>query len=84
MAGVYRWIRPLAPAAAVLLTGLVMVNVALWIYYRRTLSEMAFMTVMIWTVLVLNSALEAGQLRLGGNRDNGRRGHGRCSDRAGR
>jgi hypothetical protein len=63
MAGVYRWIRPLAPAAAVLLTGLVMVNVALWIYYRRTLSEMAFMAAMIWTVLALNSALDAASGR---------------------
>ena len=59
MAGVYRWTRALAPAAAMLLTGLVMVNVALWIYYRRTLSEMAFMAVMIWTVIALNSALDA-------------------------
>lgn len=59
MAGVYRWTRSLAPAAAVLLTGLVMVNVAFWIYYRRTLSELAFMTVMIWAVIALNSALES-------------------------
>jgi hypothetical protein len=63
MAGVYRWIRSLAPAAALLLTGLVMVNVALWIYYRRTLSETAFMAAMIWTVLALNSALEADSAR---------------------
>jgi hypothetical protein len=59
MAGVYRWVRGLAPAAAVLLTGLVMLNVAFWIYYRRTLSELAFMMVMIWTVIALNLALEA-------------------------
>ncbi len=63
MAGVYRWTRSLAPTAAVLLTGLVMVNVALWIYYRRTLSELAFMTVMIWAVIALNAALQAGALR---------------------
>ncbi len=63
MAGVYRWTRTLAPAAAVLLTGLVMVNVALWIYYRRTLSEMAFMAAMIWTALALNSALQASSGR---------------------
>jgi hypothetical protein len=59
MAGAYRWFRGLAPAAAVLLTGLVMVNVAFWIYFRRTLSELAFMTVMIWTVVALNAALDA-------------------------
>ena len=63
MAGVYRWIRSLAPEAAVLLTGLVMVNVALWIYYRRTLSEVAFMAAMIWTVLALNAALAAASGR---------------------
>ncbi len=63
MAGVYRWTRGLAPGAAVLLTGLTMVNVALWIYYRRTLSEMAFMAAMIWTVTALDSALEAGSAR---------------------
>jgi hypothetical protein len=59
MAGVYRWFGGMAPQAAVLLTGLVMVNVAFWIYFRRTLSELAFMTVMIWTVLALNAALDA-------------------------
>ncbi len=63
MAGVYRWTRSLAPTAAVLLTGLVMVNVAFWIYFRRTLSELAFMTVMIWSVITLNAALETGSLR---------------------
>ena len=60
MAGVYRWTCRMAPAAALLLTALSIVNVAFWIYYRRTLSELAFMTVMIWTVVALDSALEAG------------------------
>ncbi len=60
MAAVYRWMRRFAADGAVLLTGLVMVNTALWIYYRRTLSEMAFMTVMMWAVLALDSALESG------------------------
>jgi hypothetical protein len=59
MAGVYRWTRGLAPVASIWLTGLVMLNVALWIYYRRTLSEMAFMAAMIWTVVALNAALDA-------------------------
>jgi len=59
MAGLYRWTRAIAPGAAMLLTGLVMVDVAFWIYYRRTLSELAFMTVMIWAVVALNAALEA-------------------------
>ncbi len=60
MVGVYRWTCRMAPAAALLLTALSIVNVAFWIYYRRTLSELAFMTVMIWTVVALDSALEAG------------------------
>jgi hypothetical protein len=65
MIGLYRWTSRQAPTAALLLTGLVMVNVSLWIYYRRTLSEVAFMTVMIWTVIALNHTLNAqnGYLR---------------------
>jgi hypothetical protein len=60
MVAIYRWFRKLAPGAAVLLTGLTMVNVAFWIYFRRTLTETAFMAVMMWAVVVLDSALEAG------------------------
>ncbi len=63
MAGVYRWTVKLAPDAALLLTGLTMVNVTLWIYFRRTLSELAFMTVMIWAAIVLDAALEGGSRR---------------------
>ncbi|MGO9060043.1 MAG: hypothetical protein ACLQU2_22080 [Candidatus Binataceae bacterium] len=59
MVGVYRWTCRMAPVPALLLTGLSIVNVAFWIYYRRTLSELAFMTFMIWTVLALDWALEA-------------------------
>ncbi len=59
MCGVYRWSRTAAPSAALILTVLTMVNAALWIYYRRTLSEMAFMAVMMWTVIALNSAIAA-------------------------
>ncbi len=65
MAGVYRWTVKLAPEAALLLTGLTMVNVTLWIYFRRTLSELAFMTVMIWTAIMLDAVLDAGSRRSG-------------------
>jgi hypothetical protein len=58
MFGLYRWTCRLASEAAPLLTGLTMVNVTFWIYYRRTLTELAFMTVMIWTVDALDRALE--------------------------
>ena len=63
MAGVYRWTARLAPDAALLTTGLTMVNVTLWIYFRRTLSELAFMTVMIWAAIVLDAVLETGSRR---------------------
>lgn len=59
IAGVYRWTRRMASPAALLVTCLCGVNVAFWIYYRRPLSELAFMTVMIWAVLALDSALDA-------------------------
>ena len=59
MLGVYRWFYRHCPAAALLLTGLVMVNVSVWIHYRRALSELAFMTVLIWTVHALNAVLDS-------------------------
>ncbi len=58
MVGLYRWTYRLAAEAAPLLTGLTMLNVTFWIYYRRTLTELAFITVMIWTVNTLDKALE--------------------------
>lgn len=58
MIGLYRWTYRLAAEAAPLLTGLTMVNVTFWIYYRRTLTELAFMTIMIWTVNALDRALD--------------------------
>jgi hypothetical protein len=58
MIGLYRWTSRLAAEVAPLLTGLTMVNVTFWIYYRRTLTELAFMTLMIWTVNVLDRALD--------------------------
>jgi hypothetical protein len=61
MLGVYRWTSQRAQPAALMLTGLVMMNVTLWIYYHRALSELAFMTVMIWTVVALDEGIEAGQ-----------------------
>jgi len=63
MLGVYRWARRCCPHAALLLTGLVMVNVSVWIHYRRALSELAFMTVLIWAVHSLDAMREAKSLR---------------------
>lgn len=63
MLGVYRWMRHRCPDAALLLTGLVMLNVSVWIHYRRTLSELAFMTVLIWSVQSLDALRAANSLR---------------------
>ena len=63
MLGVYQWARRCCPHAALLLTGLVMVNVSVWIHYRRALSELAFMTVLIWAVQSLDAVREAKSLR---------------------
>lgn len=55
MVGVHRWARRLLGDDAVPVTLLVMVNVNLLLYARRTLSELAFMTLLVWTALVLHS-----------------------------
>ncbi|MBI4517427.1 MAG: hypothetical protein HY699_16610 [Deltaproteobacteria bacterium] len=55
--GVYRWLRARHCTAALLLTGTVMVNAALWLHYRRPLSELAFMAVMVWAANAWDMAL---------------------------
>ena len=59
MLGLYRWVRGWCPHAAAPLTALVVVNVSLWIHYRRPLSEVAFMTALLWTALAFNAAAVA-------------------------
>lgn len=54
MLGAYRWCRRIAPDAAVWIASLTAVNHGLWLHYRRPLSEIAFMCVLVWTVVVLN------------------------------
>ena len=61
--GVYRWAQRQIPDAAVLVTCLVMVNAGVWLYYRRTLKEIAFMAFGIWTVNVLHDVLRATDRR---------------------
>ncbi len=56
MLGVYVWARRHLPAAALLLTAVVMVNVELWSLLRRTLSETAFMTLLVWEINLLHWA----------------------------
>jgi len=51
--GVYLWARRRCPSAAVLITMLSMLNSATLLYYRRSLKELAVLTVLIWTGLAL-------------------------------
>ena len=55
--GVYYWARRHSPSIAILLTALAMVNAAVWLHYRRTIKEIAFMAVVIWTVNVMHAIL---------------------------
>lgn len=63
MLGVYRWMRRHCHSAAVLITGLTTVNMGVWYYYRRPLKEIAFMTVVIWTVNFLHDLLRSSNSR---------------------
>jgi len=55
--GLYRWAHSVIPEAAWLLTAVVLANVNVGILYRRTLSEAAFLPLMMWAVVALNEAL---------------------------
>jgi hypothetical protein len=56
--GLARWLRrQCPPGAALLILGLVMVNVTVMTYSRRALSELAFMAFAIWAVVPLNNAI---------------------------
>lgn len=57
MLGVYCWARRQLGAGALWVTGLVMANMSVWTLYRRTLSEAAFLAVMMWAVNGLNAVL---------------------------
>lgn len=61
--GVYRWARRTVPDAAVLITAVAMVNVDLWALYRRTLSETAFMTGLVWAATALAWSCRASSTR---------------------
>ncbi len=53
-AGLYRWARPLGATAAMFTVLVSCCHSAFAIYYRRPLSEIAFMTTMVWCALVLD------------------------------
>jgi len=65
MLGVYLWVRRCVPPAAVLLTGLVVVNIGMLNLCRRNLSELPFMTLAVWSVHVFNAARRAPAVRAG-------------------
>jgi hypothetical protein len=65
MLGVYLWVRRCAAPAAVLLTGLVVVNISMLNLCRRNLSERPFMTRAVWSVHVFNAARRATPVRTG-------------------
>ena len=61
--GLWVWFRRVAGPAAGLLTTLVMVNVSLWDLYRLTLSELAFMVWLIWSVHALQRVADSDRAR---------------------
>ncbi|MGH7194242.1 MAG: hypothetical protein ACREJM_12045, partial [Candidatus Saccharimonadales bacterium] len=58
MIGVYRWCRGVVGEAAVWIASLAVINHAVWIHYRRPLSEIAFMCFLVWTTNGLRTSLE--------------------------
>jgi hypothetical protein len=63
MLGVYVWTRRVCPEAAFLIAALAVVNVLVWHLLRRTLSEIAFMAVLIWSVNALHRLLGSSSVR---------------------
>jgi hypothetical protein len=61
--GLVVWFRRVAVPAAGLLTLLVMVNVSLWDLYRLTLSELAFMVWLVWSVHALQRVADSDRAR---------------------
>jgi hypothetical protein len=61
--GLLLWFRRVAAPAAGLLTMLVMVNVSLWELYRLTLSELAFMAWLVWSVHALQRVVDSDRAR---------------------
>jgi hypothetical protein len=59
--GVYHWASRVVPHGALLITILCGVNTSLWELYRRTLSEVAFMAVLMWVVNLLNDIVGWGK-----------------------
>lgn len=63
MLGVYDWAKRHFPSAAVMLSGFAVINAGVWFYYRRTLKEIAFMMVLVWTANILQRLLSSSGWR---------------------
>jgi hypothetical protein len=61
--GVYRWCQRFAPDGALWIVSLTAVNHGLWLHYRRPLSEIAFLCVLVWTAVVIKGLCWQGERR---------------------
>lgn len=57
--GVYLWARRNAPEAAVWIMALAVINGGVWLHLRRTLTEVTFITLLIWTVNSVQAMFDA-------------------------
>jgi hypothetical protein len=62
-AGVYAWARRLQPELAILIAALVLANTSLWEAFRRTHTELAFTTELVWAAVCLQRAADAPNWR---------------------
>ncbi len=63
MAAVYLWLRRWADSAAAPLAALVMSGACFWHNYRNTISELAFMTALMWAAYALERLIRAATRR---------------------
>lgn len=61
--GVYRWSQDQFGRGGAAITLFVLVNATVWYYYRRALSDFAFMAAAIWTAIALNRMLGSRSAR---------------------
>ena len=62
-AGIYRWARPLGRHAALFAVLATCGHSAFAVYYRRPLSEIAFLAAMTWCALALDRVRTAADVR---------------------
>jgi hypothetical protein len=62
--GIYCWARAVCPGSAVWIAALTIGTNAVWIQYRRTISEIAFMAVMAWLLVSVDRLGDRRNVRL--------------------